>query len=420
MIFKKVNFFVLKIFVFVFVALSIVANVSGAPITDLRNQIDSLQSQLDQLNSQKKSLQDATNNAKKEQQNTNSVIIDLNNKIQESQNDIAILEIEIQKSETEIQLTKEKILQAEKDIEALDKEIIDLQKEQKNRINNLYQNYTVKSASEENNVSLPTQIDEYISKTNYQKQLKAKGDQIFVTLAHKKELREKEHEEKESQKIEQEKLHFALTDQKKSLEDLKVAMATDIEKRQQYAKVLGQSIIDNSTKSSQIDSQTAELKAKVSKLQQELFTAMNGIPASGVKVNKGDLIGYMGDTGYSTGPHLHFFVSKNGSSLLDPCNYLPKGVSSACNYGNGELRWPMDEVYWSRGFSYPDPGHGAIDIYAFKNIEVYASHSGYLIRGKEKCYSWFPICKDGGANYVIICESQDCKSGFKTGYWHLK
>lgn len=50
---------------------------------------------------------------------------------------------------------------------------------------------------------------------------------------------------------------------------------------------------------------------------------MSSIAASAnVRVAKGDIIGYVGSTGWSTGPHLHLGVYA-GSGFVDPLNYYP-------------------------------------------------------------------------------------------------
>jgi murein DD-endopeptidase MepM/ murein hydrolase activator NlpD len=41
----------------------------------------------------------------------------------------------------------------------------------------------------------------------------------------------------------------------------------------------------------------------------------------GSSVAQGEMLGEMGNTGYSTGPHLHFSIFKNGSPV-DPMRFI--------------------------------------------------------------------------------------------------
>lgn len=344
----------------------------------------------------------------------------------EVSNEINNYQFNIRKNELEVADLKLKIQENEKssevlviEIDSINNEIINkslmynnLKESVKNRLSDIYVNNVILTNSKSKNDSRENYVKRY-----FQNVIRVEDDQK-ADNAYK--LRTELNEKEKELNIKKEDL----SNHKKELIDKQVNLKSSIsylesqkQNKQSYINYIEMQLGQKKIEVNSLSQKSIELSSRISEVQKKIFELSKPISTGIVKkVKRGDYIGYQGDTGWSTGPHLHFFVSYNGGYALDPCKYLKSGIVAECS-GNGSLSWPMiSDVNWSRGFF---NGHPAIDIYKFNNAEIYAAHDGYAYKGKETCQSWYPICKAGGANYVIICESENCLTGWKTGYWHL-
>ena len=75
---------------------------------------------------------------------------------------------------------------------------------------------------------------------------------------------------------------------------------------------------------------------------------------TGDNVKRGQRLGYMGNTGYSFGGHLHWEVRKPNDEKIDPIPYLDKDLPSQDNFIKGYDYVTLDNMYvrWGAGTNY--------------------------------------------------------------------
>jgi len=156
----------------------------------------------------------------------------------------------------------------------------------------------------------------------------------------------------------------------------------------------------------------AEYLALVKNLQQErerieaeIWSNSGGWVSMG-KVEQGDLIGYQGNSGWSTGPHLHFEIRPTTRTFVNPMSYI----------GNGTWGHPIPGaritcVYGNSCYS----GHTGTDFSRYLGAPIYASAAGEIVKrvtGRPNTY----LSSYEYGNYVIIRHY----NGWYTWYAHLQ
>jgi len=247
---------------------------------------------------------------------------------------------------------------------------------------------------------------------------------------------------------------------KKNLEDNKVQIAKQVQeieglKKQQIAQrqtLDGQRSVKQSllkvTKG-----QESEYKKILNDLQKEYNSAMNsawtnagtgssgnsggndtggggdGGVVSGNRFNRGDIIGYQGNSGFSTGNHLHFEVRVSPlSSPINPWGYL----------NSGQLLFPTSPAGVNQDYGCQEYNHNGTCAYFHTGIDFTGGYAGAPIRAAESgtiyyketgwgnTYDKWLSCYNAGGgsscdkyivygNYIIIKHD----NGLYTLYGHL-
>lgn len=203
------------------------------------------------------------------------------------------------------------------------------------------------------------------------------------------------------------------------VEELKRQVEIEKQNLENYKADLDRQKKDKEKLLEETENDEQKFQALLAQVQSELAAKLFALDlpyGEGVEVKEGDVIGFMGNTGCSTGPHLHFGYIRNGSTV-DPLPYLE----------NGELEWPVDNweitQYFGENYTFymnnfGIPGHDAIDIIStiqWSGAPIRAARDGevYYAQDSKVYCPWINNSLGKGA---IIDHGDDDK----TIYWHLQ
>lgn len=354
----------------------------------------------------------------------------LANEVASFDNQISLTQLKIQNSIYNINKTEEDIKKLIQDINDLAVRIDKLEESIDRQQSVLNERIRARYKSRETSpffiVFGSSTINQLVQKTEYLKVMELQDNKLLTQMRKTKAAYDLQKGLYEQKKNEEETLKQQLVNEKANLDAYKNQLE---DQKAQKAKLL------EITQNNEVKYQ--ELLADAQRELNQITGAVSAlIGQDGESVDKGDLIGYQGNSGYSFGEHLHFGVYRyssfeeiNGwnwyySNYVNPDDVLKEknvywndgcGGAKYKNVGDGNWGWPLSSPTISQGFGttcwsylYGGKPHPAWDMYGPTGSPIYAVKSGeaYYCRN----------CLGDGGNGVFIFHDDN----YMTVYWHLR
>jgi peptidoglycan hydrolase CwlO-like protein len=419
MILNKLSKIYRKLFTLIFVFVLIFSHLTFAVYATPQQDLEKVQKQLEEIRKKKTDINKQIEQSKNEQNQITRELSELKGKFDLLMNQINEIELIIEELQLQIQILNTQITDTEDQIVTSEKEIEQLEEETDERLRQMYIKQKTFSGL---NLIFSSEVKSLVKINLYQTSIQQETNELLKKLANKKiELQQKK-SKLQTDKLAVQRDEAQVVEQKIALEKGKADLDAQRDIYYRKKSELSRNIKNQEDILKLLTDEEKKALAEQTRIEQVIFDSIKQVP-SGNYVTKGTIIGRQGLTGYTTGYHLHFAVQVNGS-YINPCNRLV--ANSICGSASGDLSWPMSGSYgMSRGYgwsSWSNSFHYALDLaHSIYNAPIYAAHDGYLYRGFEPCNKSNPLCKAGGANYVVICQNaSNCNSGIKSMYWHLE
>lgn len=350
-------------------------------------------------------------------------IKEVEKQIENLQKEEKSLKKEIEQADSQISLTELKIehslnqiIKKEKEIEKLAEDIADLKVRIENLIDSIaYQEdilgerlrarYKTRENSQIVVIFGSSTINTLIQKTKYLKVMEEQDQKLLEEMNRTKGAFTNQKIIYEDTKKKEEILKTQLVEEKQNLEAFKSELDRQ---RKDKQKLLEETQNDENKYQALLQQVQSELAA--------LQFAINLPEGDGEEVKKGDIIAFMGNTGCSSGPHVHFGYVKDGKAV-DPLPYLKQE----------KLKWPVDNwkitQYFGENYTFymnnfGIPGHDALDIISTSQwigAPIRAARDGVVYYTQdEKVYC--PWLNNSLGKGAII----DHGDGERTVYWHIQ